>query len=203
MEVVREYPANERTAAARIGLVGPAGVPGGVAGMSNGLGLCRRKLGQHGVPYTGMARSSAATLVAGRGKSHTISVIVGCGRHKSSWRGGAAVERARGPVGEEELPSNVLEVLVSSLKDDSLSKSMLRMVSNEGRVSRCRIMSTRVAKRESSPLTVYMTRNLVRYAKRNDFIGVRWWLGWSITSSHGNQLGGDEELAERRRVRRG
>nr|GEW14692.1 hypothetical protein [Tanacetum cinerariifolium] len=41
------------------------------------------------------------------------------------------------------------------------------------------------------------------YAKRNDFIGVRWWLGWSITSSHGNQLGGDEELTERRRVRRG
>nr|GEW91760.1 glycerophosphodiester phosphodiesterase GDPDL3-like [Tanacetum cinerariifolium] len=30
----------------------------------------------------------------------------------------------------------------------------------------------------------------------------RWWLGWSITSSHGNQLRGDEELAERRRVRR-
>nr|GEY65613.1 abnormal spindle-like microcephaly-associated protein homolog [Tanacetum cinerariifolium] len=30
-----------------------------------------------------------------------------------------------------------------------------------------------------------------------------WWLGWSITSSHGNQLGGDEELAERRMVRRG
>nr|GEX31362.1 hypothetical protein [Tanacetum cinerariifolium] len=26
-------------------------------------------------------------------------------------------------------------------------------------------------------------------------------LGWSITSSHGNQLGGDVELAERRRVR--
>nr|GEU53829.1 retrotransposon protein [Tanacetum cinerariifolium] len=45
-------------------------------------------------------------------------------------------------------------------------------------------------------------RNFVAYAKRNDFIGVRWWLGWSITSSHDNQLGGDEELAERRRVRR-
>nr|GEV31370.1 putative ribonuclease H protein At1g65750 family [Tanacetum cinerariifolium] len=70
------------------------------------------------VPYTGIAQSSAATLVAGRGKSHTILVIV----------------------------------------------------------------------------------NLVGYAKRNDFIGVRWWLGWSITSSHGNQLGGDEELAERRRI---
>nr|GFC10453.1 hypothetical protein [Tanacetum cinerariifolium] len=55
MEVVREYPADERTAAARTGFVGSAGVPGGVAGMSNGLGLCR------------------------------------------SWRGGAAVERARGP----------------------------------------------------------------------------------------------------------
>nr|GEU46283.1 proteinaceous RNase P 2-like [Tanacetum cinerariifolium] len=25
-----------------------------------------------------------------------------------------------------------------------------------------------------------------------------WWLGWSITNSHGNQLGGDEELADRR-----
>nr|GFC04900.1 hypothetical protein [Tanacetum cinerariifolium] len=49
------------------------------------------------VPYTGMARSSAATLVAGRGKSHTISVIIGRGRHKSSWRGGAAIEHARGP----------------------------------------------------------------------------------------------------------
>nr|GFA88004.1 hypothetical protein [Tanacetum cinerariifolium] len=60
-------------------------------------------------------------------------------------------------VGEEELPSNVLEVLVSSLKDDSLSRSMVRVVSNEGSVSRCRIMSTRVAKRESSPLTMYMT----------------------------------------------
>nr|GFC46049.1 hypothetical protein [Tanacetum cinerariifolium] len=68
---VREYPTDERTVAARIGLVGPAGVPGGVAGMSNGLGLCRSR-----VPYTGMARSSAATLVAGRGKSHMISVIV-------------------------------------------------------------------------------------------------------------------------------
>nr|GEV23149.1 ribonuclease H-like domain-containing protein [Tanacetum cinerariifolium] len=78
---------------------------------------------------------------------------------------------------EEELPSNVLEVRVSSLKDDSLSWSMLRVVSNEGRVSRCRIMSTRVAKRVSSPLMVYMTRNLVGYAKRNAFIGVRWWLG--------------------------
>nr|GFA69516.1 hypothetical protein [Tanacetum cinerariifolium] len=96
MEVVREYPDDERTAAARTGLVGPAGVPRGVAGMSNRLGLCRRQLGQqwscvractmkHGnrspvlnpsrVPYTGMARSSDATLVAGRGKSHTISVI--------------------------------------------------------------------------------------------------------------------------------
>nr|GEX89355.1 hypothetical protein [Tanacetum cinerariifolium] len=109
MEVVREYPADERTAAARTGLVGPAGVPGGVARMSNGLGLCRRQLGQQ-------------------------------------WS-----------FGEEEMPSNVLEVLVSSLKDDSLSRSMLRVVSNEGRVSRCRIMSTRVAKRESSLLTVYMT----------------------------------------------
>nr|GEW13850.1 hypothetical protein [Tanacetum cinerariifolium] len=49
------------------------------------------------VPYTGMARSSAATLVAGRGKSHTISVLKGRERHKSSWRGGAVVERARGP----------------------------------------------------------------------------------------------------------
>nr|GFB26317.1 hypothetical protein [Tanacetum cinerariifolium] len=49
------------------------------------------------VPYTGMARSNAATLVVGRGKSHTISVIVGRGCHKSSWRGGDAVERARGP----------------------------------------------------------------------------------------------------------
>nr|GEX01342.1 hypothetical protein [Tanacetum cinerariifolium] len=37
------------------------------------------------VAYTGMARSSAATLVVGRGKSHTIS------------RGGAAIEHARGP----------------------------------------------------------------------------------------------------------
>nr|GEW38456.1 hypothetical protein [Tanacetum cinerariifolium] len=46
MEVVREYPADERTAATRTGFVGPAGVPGGVAGMSNGLGLCRRQLGQ-------------------------------------------------------------------------------------------------------------------------------------------------------------
>nr|GFC95434.1 hypothetical protein [Tanacetum cinerariifolium] len=72
MEVVREYPTDERNAAARTGLVGSAGVPGGVAGMSNGLGLCRR----HRVPYTDMARSNAATLVAGRGKSHTISVIV-------------------------------------------------------------------------------------------------------------------------------
>nr|GEU39762.1 hypothetical protein [Tanacetum cinerariifolium] len=224
MEVVREYPADDRTAATRTGLVGPAGVPGGVARMSNGLGLCRRQLGQRRVPYTGMAQSSAATLVASRGKSHTISVIVGRGRHKSSWRGGDVVKRARGPgvvlkrrfleqehgdfeelpfgvedvdvtraVGEEEMSSNVLEVLVS----------MVRVLSNEGRVSRCRIMSTRVAKRESSPLTVYMTRNLVGYDKRNDFIGVRWWLGWSITSSHGNQLGGDDELAERRRVRSG
>nr|GEV04240.1 hypothetical protein [Tanacetum cinerariifolium] len=47
---------------------------------------------------------------------------------------------------------------------------------------------------------IQFNRNLVGYAKRNDFIGVRWWLGWRITSSHGNQLGGDEELAERRRV---
>nr|GFD06291.1 hypothetical protein [Tanacetum cinerariifolium] len=46
MEVVREYPADERTAPARTGLVRPAGVPEGVAGMSNGLGLCRRQLGQ-------------------------------------------------------------------------------------------------------------------------------------------------------------
>nr|GEX86290.1 hypothetical protein [Tanacetum cinerariifolium] len=42
-------------------------------------------------------------------------------------------------------------------------------------------------------------RNLVGHAKRNDFVGVRWWLVWSIISSHGNQLGGDEELAERRK----
>nr|GEV18985.1 uncharacterized mitochondrial protein AtMg00810-like [Tanacetum cinerariifolium] len=49
MEVVREYPADERTAAAKTGLVGPAGVPEGVAGMSNGLGLCRRQLGSSGV----------------------------------------------------------------------------------------------------------------------------------------------------------
>nr|GFD34497.1 hypothetical protein [Tanacetum cinerariifolium] len=68
MEVVREYPADERTAAAKTGLVGPAGVPGAVAGMSNRLGLYRRHLGQQGR-----------------------------GRHKSSWRGGAAIERARGP----------------------------------------------------------------------------------------------------------
>nr|GFC44773.1 hypothetical protein [Tanacetum cinerariifolium] len=107
------------------------------------------------VLYTGMARSSAATLVAGRGKSHTISVIV-VGEFEELPFGVEDVDITRA-VGEEELPSNVLEVLVSSLKDDSLSRSMVRMVSNEGRVSRCRIMSTRVAKRESSPLTVYMT----------------------------------------------
>nr|GFD30961.1 hypothetical protein [Tanacetum cinerariifolium] len=46
MEVVREYPADEQTAAARTGLVWSAGVPRGVAGMSNELGLCRRQLGQ-------------------------------------------------------------------------------------------------------------------------------------------------------------
>nr|GEZ78890.1 peroxisomal (S)-2-hydroxy-acid oxidase GLO4-like [Tanacetum cinerariifolium] len=108
------------------------------------------------VPYTGMARSSVATLVAGRGKSHTISVIV-VGDFEELPFGVEDVDVTR-VVGEEELPSNVLEVMVSSLKDDSLSRSMLRVVSNEGRVSRCRIMSTRVAKRESSPLTVYMTR---------------------------------------------
>nr|GFA16367.1 hypothetical protein [Tanacetum cinerariifolium] len=126
MEVVRVYPADERTATARTGLVGPAGVPGAVAGMSNGLGLCR----------------SAVTLVAGRGKSHMI-----LGTLKNYPFGVEDVDVTRA-VGEEELPSNVLEVLVSSLKDDSLSKSMVRVVSNEGRVSRCRIMSTRVAKRE-------------------------------------------------------
>nr|GEW87618.1 reverse transcriptase domain-containing protein [Tanacetum cinerariifolium] len=49
---------------------------------------------------------------------------------------------------------------------------------------------------------IQFNRNLVGYDKRNDFIGVRWWLWWSITSSHGNQLGGDEELAERRRLNR-
>nr|GFA42100.1 hypothetical protein [Tanacetum cinerariifolium] len=101
------------------------------------------------VPYTGMARSSAATLVAGRGKSHTISMIV-------TTFGVEDVDVTRA-VGEEELPSNVLEVLMSSLKDDSLTSSMVRVVSNDGRVSRCPIMSTRVAKRESSPLTVYIT----------------------------------------------
>nr|GEX27498.1 hypothetical protein [Tanacetum cinerariifolium] len=164
MEVVREYPADERTATARTGLVGPAGVPGGVAGMRSRSPV----LNPSHVPYTGMARSSVATLVA-----EDVDVT-----------------RA---VGEEELPSNVLEVMVSSLKDDSLSRSMVRVVSNERRVSQCRIMSTRVAKRESSPLTVYMTRFLSLTSQP------RWWLGWSITSSHGNQLGGDEELAERRR----
>nr|GFB98560.1 hypothetical protein [Tanacetum cinerariifolium] len=95
MEVVREYSA----AAARTRLVGPAGVPGGVAGMSNGLGLCRRQLGQ-----------------------------------QWSWDfeelpfGVEDVDVTR-VVGEEELLANVLEVLVSSLKDDSLSRSMLRVVS--------------------------------------------------------------------------
>nr|GFC21139.1 hypothetical protein [Tanacetum cinerariifolium] len=84
MEVVREYPADERTATARTRLVGPAGSRSPVLNPSR-------------VPYTSMARSSAATLVTGRGKSHTISVIVGRGRHKSSWRGGAAFERVRGP----------------------------------------------------------------------------------------------------------
>nr|GFD44635.1 hypothetical protein [Tanacetum cinerariifolium] len=78
--------------------------------MSNGLGLCRRQLGQ-----------------------------------QWSWEfedlpfGVEDVDITRA-VGEEELPLNVLEVLVSSLKDDSLSRSMVRVVSNEGRVSRCRIM---------------------------------------------------------------
>nr|GEZ30854.1 hypothetical protein [Tanacetum cinerariifolium] len=153
MEVVQEYPADERTAAARTGLVRPAGVPWGVAGMSNGLGLCRSR-----VPYTGMARSSAATLVTGRGKSHTILVIVVWDFEELPF-GVEDVDVTRA-VEEEELSSNVLEVLVSSLKDDSLSRGMLRVVSNEGRVLRCRIMSTRVAKRESSPLTVYMTRFL-------------------------------------------
>nr|GFA52716.1 hypothetical protein [Tanacetum cinerariifolium] len=142
MEVVREYPADERTAAIRTGLVGPAGVPGGVARMSNGLGLCRRQLDQ-----------------------------------QWSWDfeelpfGVEDVDVTRA-VGEEELPTNVLEVLVSSLKDVSLSRSMFN-------------------------------RNLIGYAKRNDFVAVRWWLGWSITNSHGNQLGGDKELAERCRVRSG
>nr|GFC94826.1 hypothetical protein [Tanacetum cinerariifolium] len=89
-----------------------------------------------------MARSSAATLVAGEFEDLPFGVE------------DVDITRA---VGEEELPLNVLEVLVSSLKDDSLSRSMVRVVSNEGRVSRCRIMSTRVAKRESSPLTVYLT----------------------------------------------
>nr|GEU53952.1 ATP-dependent DNA helicase PIF1-like [Tanacetum cinerariifolium] len=192
MEVVQEYPADKWTAAARTGLVGPAGVPGGMAGMSNGLGLCRRQLGQQ------WSYMRACTMKHGEQKPCVESQPCFIHRHgsKQCCDFGDFEELPFGvedvdvtiAVGEEELPSNVLEVLVSSLKDDSLSRSMLRVVSNEGRVSRCQIMSTRVAKRESSPLTVYMTR---------------WWLGWSITSSHGNQLGGDEELAERRRERRG
>nr|GFB30766.1 hypothetical protein [Tanacetum cinerariifolium] len=99
MEVVREYLADERTATARTGLVGPAGVPGGVAGMSNGLGLCRRQLGQQ---WSCMRAWDFEELPFG------VEDV--------------DVTRA---VGEEELPSNVLEVLVSSLKDDSLSMSMV------------------------------------------------------------------------------
>nr|GEY29447.1 hypothetical protein [Tanacetum cinerariifolium] len=90
MEVVREYPADERTAAARTGLVGPAGVPGGVAGMSNGLGLCRRQLGQQ------WSCMRACTMKHEEQKP-CVESQPGHGRHKSSWRGGAAVERARGP----------------------------------------------------------------------------------------------------------
>nr|GEX40136.1 retrotransposon protein, putative, Ty1-copia subclass [Tanacetum cinerariifolium] len=64
-------------------------------------------------------------------------------------------------------------------------------------------VASAAAGKEAEWLRNLFNRNLVGYAKMNDFIGVRWWLGWSITSSHGNQLGGDEELAERRRVRSG
>nr|GEX93574.1 hypothetical protein [Tanacetum cinerariifolium] len=180
MEVVREYLADERTAAAGTGLVGPAGVPRGVAGMSNGLGLCRRQLGQQWscMRACTMKHEEQKPCV----KSHPCSIHrhgskqcydfgCGVGDFEELPFGVEDVDVTRA-VGEEELPSNVLEVLVSSLKDDSLSRSMFN-------------------------------RNLVGYAKRNDFISVRWWLGWSITSSHGNQLGGDEELAERRRVRSG
>nr|GEU94107.1 ribonuclease H-like domain-containing protein [Tanacetum cinerariifolium] len=39
------------------------------------------------------------------------------------------------------------------------------------------------------------------FTNRASSSAARWWLGWSITSSHGNQLGGDEELAERHRAR--
>nr|GEY43830.1 putative reverse transcriptase domain-containing protein [Tanacetum cinerariifolium] len=154
MKVVREYPADEWTATARTGLVGPAGVPGGVAGMSNGLGLYRRQLGQQ------WSCIRACTMKHLEQKPCVESQSCSIHRHGS---------KQCCDFGDfEELPFGVEDVdvtraireeeLLSSLKDYSLSRSMLRVVSNEGRVSRCRILSTRVAKRESSPLTVYMTR---------------------------------------------
>nr|GEW52112.1 hypothetical protein [Tanacetum cinerariifolium] len=97
----------------------------------NALGSRSPVLNPSHVPYTAMARSSAATLVAGREKSHTITVIV-VGDFEELPFGVEDVDVTRA-VGKEELPLNMLEVLVSSLKDDSLSRSMLRVVSNEGR----------------------------------------------------------------------
>nr|GEU42981.1 putative leucine-rich repeat protein, plant-type [Tanacetum cinerariifolium] len=140
MEVVQEYPADERTAAARTGLVGPAGVPRGMAGMSNGLGLCRRQLGQQ------WSCMRACTMKHEEQKPCVESQPCSIHQHgsKQCYDFGDFEELPFGvedvdvtrAVGEEELPSNVLEVLVSSLKDDSLSRSMVRVVSNEGRVSR-------------------------------------------------------------------
>nr|GEV93875.1 hypothetical protein [Tanacetum cinerariifolium] len=174
------------------------------------------------VPYTDMARSSAATLVAGRGKSHMILVIVGRGCHKSSLRGGAAIERARGPgvvLKRRFLEQEHAKVFKTIRHGSNLGTIFINchgayldgtklIIKIDGPI----IFVIMKQRREDlhfdkiielAPIRIQFNRNLVGYAKRNDFIGVRWWMGWSITSSHGNQLGGDEELVERRRVRRG
>nr|GFC20873.1 hypothetical protein [Tanacetum cinerariifolium] len=75
--VVREYPADERTAAAKTRLVGPAGVPGGVAGMSNGLGLCKRQLGQQ------WSCMRACTMKHGEQKPCVESQLCSIHRHGS------------------------------------------------------------------------------------------------------------------------
>ncbi|GJT48851.1 hypothetical protein Tco_0975008 [Tanacetum coccineum] len=63
-------------------------------------------------------------------------------------------EEAKRIVRDKELLSNMVEALVDSLNDDSLRRSMVLVVSKEGRVLLWRMILTRVANLELSPLTV-------------------------------------------------
>nr|GEV16566.1 retrovirus-related Pol polyprotein from transposon TNT 1-94 [Tanacetum cinerariifolium] len=142
------------------------------------------------VPYTGMARSSAATLVAGRGKSHTILVIV-VGDFEALPFGVEDVDVTRA-VGEKELPKS----FVMSNNVDKGRKTRVKSINGVHDQVFVTYVATKVFK------TIRHGSNLEGVTKRREdphldkimkLAPIR-----SITSSHGNQLGGDEELAERR-----